>query len=123
MKNERPVFLYSMTPAGKTVVKNFFEPGELAKLLENPGQIRHAGWDLNTCERARIVKGEYMEVTNAVVVTSDLLETRPDVVAYELLKQIFYWFGSTTHEIPYTSSENGLRYVDKDLIINSRSGW
>jgi len=234
MKTESPVFLYSMTPVEKTAVKNFFEPGELTKLLENPGQIRDAGWDLNTRARARIVKGEYMEVTSAdrkriqvyedgsvfvrvsgeedmlswgqntdtfdkqprlntlalieftlnfcslcsrlvpllerppreinikvdirnaffgdsklflipypvstwtfamtdfrfyapeqsmsrkIVVTSDRLETRPDVVAYELLKQIFYWFG-TTHEIPYTSSENGLRYVDKNLIINSRS--
>jgi hypothetical protein len=234
MKTERPVFLYSMTPVEKTAVKNFFELGELTKLLENPGQLRDSGWDLNTRAVARIVKGEYMEVTSAdrkriqvyedgsvfvrvsgdedmlswgqntdtfekqsrlntlalieftlnfcilcsrlipllerppreisvkvdirnaffgdsklflipypvstwtfamtdsrfyapeqsmsrkVVVTSDRLETRPDVVAYELLKQIFYWFG-TTHEIPYTSSENGLRYVDKNLIINSRS--
>jgi hypothetical protein len=233
MKTERPVFLYSVTPVGKTAVKNFFEPGELKKLLESPGQIRHAGWDLNTHERARIVKGEYMEVTSAdrkriqvyedgsvfvrvsgdedmlswgqntdtfdkqprlntlalveftlnfcslcsrlipflepppreinvkveirnaffgdsklfliphavstwtfamtdaryyapepsmsrkIVVAPDQLQTRPDVVAYMILKQIFYWFGAE-HEIPYTSSANGLRYVDKNLIINSR---
>jgi hypothetical protein len=234
MKTDRPVFVYSMTPVEKTAVKTFFEPGELKRLLENPGQLRSAGWDLTTRDTARLLKGEYIEVTSAerkriqvyedgsvfvrvsgdddmlswgqnnetfdkqprlntlalieftlnfckfcssiisllepppsqinvkvdirnaffgqsklflipyevstwafaltdarcyapepsmsrrVVATSDELRTRPDVVAYTLLKQVFYWFG-TQHEIPYTSIANGLRYVDEDLIVNSRS--
>lgn len=233
MKTGRPVFVYSMTPVEKTAVKNFFEPGELKNLLEDPGQLRYAGWDLTTRDTACIIKGEYMEVTSAerkriqvyedgsvfvrvsadqdmlswgqntqtfdqrprlntlalieftlnfckfcsrliplleppprqvsvkvdirnaffsesklllipytvsswafvttdgrreapessmsrkIVATSDQLQTRPDIVAYMLLKQIFYWFGAT-EEIPYTSAAHGLRYVDENLIINSR---
>jgi hypothetical protein len=32
-------------------------------LLENPGSLRYAGWDLETRDTARIVKGEYLEVS------------------------------------------------------------
>jgi hypothetical protein len=62
---DRPVFIYSMTPLGRTAYKQFFEPGDLKKIIEDPGQIRHAGWDLTTRARARIVNGEYLEVASA----------------------------------------------------------
>lgn len=65
MKTDRPVFIYSMTPRGRTAYKQFFEPGDLKKIIEDPGQIRYAGWDLTTRDRARIVNGEYLEVTSA----------------------------------------------------------
>ena len=65
MKTDRPVFIYSMTPHGRTAYKQFFEPGDLKKIIEDPGQIRYAGWDLTTRDRARIVKGEYLEVASA----------------------------------------------------------
>src|SRR5271170_186 len=65
MRTDRPVFIYSMSPRGKTAYKQFFEPGDLKKIIEDPGQIRNAGWDLTTGERARIVNGEYLEVASA----------------------------------------------------------
>jgi hypothetical protein len=65
MRTDRPVFLYSMTPRSKTAYKQFFEPGDLKKIIEDPGQIRRAGWDLTTGDRARIVNGEYLEVASA----------------------------------------------------------
>lgn len=65
MRGGRPVFIYAMTPRGKTAYKQFFEPGDLKTIIETPGQIRHAGWDLATRDRARIVNGEYLEVASA----------------------------------------------------------
>ena len=234
MRTDRPVFIYSMTPVGQTAFRQFFEPGELKKILENPGQLRYAGWDLTTRDRARIIKGEYLEVASAerkrvqvyedgsvfvrvsgdedflawgqnashfdkaprlntlalieftlsfcnlcsrlidlmepqpreitlkveirnaffaetklfliphpvsswiftmtddrhyapessmtrkLSLPADQLKTRPDAVSYMLLRQIFYWFGVES-EIPYTSVSNGVRFVDQNLIIHSRS--
>jgi hypothetical protein len=54
-----------MTPRFRTAYKHFFEPSDLKKILEAPGQIRYAGWDLTTGDRARIVNGEYLEVAAA----------------------------------------------------------
>jgi hypothetical protein len=65
MRTDRPVFIYSMTPRGRTAYRQFFEPGDLKKIIEQPGQIRPAGWDLTTRDRARIVSGEYLEVASA----------------------------------------------------------
>jgi len=59
---ENPTFIYAMTPRGDSSFKNFFETGPVMELLENPGELRYAGWDLKTRDRARIVKGEYLEV-------------------------------------------------------------
>lgn len=236
MRTDRPVFIYSMTPLGRTAYKQFFEPGDLKKIIEDPGQIRNAGWDLTTRDRARIVNGEYLEVASAerkrirvyedgsvlvrvsgdedylswgqnsetfdraprlntlslieftlnfcklcsrlvelmeprpqevylkveiknaffgqaklfliprpvstwavaashdrhyapeasmarkIIVATDELRTSPNATAYMLLRQVFYWFGVETGEIPYTSlTSNGSRFVDENLIINSRS--
>jgi hypothetical protein len=33
-------------------------------LLEHPGELRYGGWDMQTQDIARIVKGEYLEVRN-----------------------------------------------------------
>ena len=60
----RPVFVYSMT-ARSTAFKNFFEPGDLKKIIENPGQLRPSGFDLITRDQARIIKGQYFEVSSA----------------------------------------------------------
>jgi hypothetical protein len=54
-----------MTPRSKTAYAHFFEPGILKEIIEDPGQIRYAGWDLTTRDRARIVNGEYLEVASA----------------------------------------------------------
>ena len=65
MKNEMPVFIYSMVPLQTTSYRNFFETGPIKSLLENPGQLRYAGWDLTTNGAAKIIKGEYFELTSA----------------------------------------------------------
>ncbi len=235
MRTHRPIFLYSMAPRDRTSYKHFFELGPLKVLLENPGQLRGSGWDLITHDKARIVKGEYLEVTSAerkriqvyedgsvfvrvsgdedflswgqntknfddaprlntlalieftlnfcklcsglvnymepqpaevnlkveirnaffgdaklfliphpvssraftftddrhvapessgtrkLSVSTELLKSRADVVAFLLVRQIFYWFGVSTEMLPYTSTKDGATYIDENLIINARS--
>jgi hypothetical protein len=65
MKNELPFFIYSMIPAETTTFKYLFETGSVKSLLENPGELRYAGWDLTTQGQARIVKGQYLELKSA----------------------------------------------------------
>jgi hypothetical protein len=197
-----------MTPRTSTGYKLFFEPDDLKRIIEDPGQIRPTGWDLTTRGRARIVKGEYLEISSAerkriqvyedgsvlvrvsgdedflswgqksnnfdqaprlntnlkvelknaffgeaklfliphpvsswafamtddrypapepsmvrnITVATDELKTNPNVAAYTLIRQIFYWFGVESGDIPYTSvAPSGSRFVDENLIINSRS--
>jgi len=58
--------IYSAIPGEQVEVRTFFDTGtdSVSKLLENPGQLRYAGWDMQTLDRARIVTGEYLEVRN-----------------------------------------------------------
>jgi len=235
MKNEMPIFMYSMVPLQSTFYRNFFEAGPLKSLLEKPGQLRYAGWDLTTNGSAKIIKGDYIELTSAerkriqvyedgsvfVRVSADnsylswglsdsnfretprlntlaviefsynfcrlcsaltkymepqpaeveltveirnaffdksklfliphavstawfmytddrcvapepsttrrfsaaveQLQRRPDVVAFFLVRQIFLWFGASPDTIPYSSSEGDLKFIDEDMIRNSRS--
>lgn len=65
MRTDRPVFIYAMVPRGTTTYKQFFEPGDLKETIENPGQLRLNGWDLTTRDRARIINGQYLEVSSA----------------------------------------------------------
>lgn len=233
MTNNTPIFLYSMVPVEKTAFKHFFEAGLVKSLLERPGELRYAGWDLATRSEARIVKGQYLEVRsaerkliqlyedgsllvkvlanqeflswgaseesflqfpclntlavvefslnfcllcaglakhldpqsqhielgvevrNAIIGEQPLrlipsalstygfgqdrpylapeskmkrqistpieeLETRADVVAYSLLRQIFLWFGSGA-TIPYSSSKDQVTFIDADKIKTARA--
>lgn len=46
-------------------VKDIFHAdSEAVKLMENPGQLRYAGWDLTTLDHAKPIAGDYLEVTN-----------------------------------------------------------
>lgn len=65
MRTDRPVFIYSMVPRGRTTFRNFFETSDLKKIIEEPGRIRPSGWDLETRDHARIVNGRYFEVASA----------------------------------------------------------
>ena len=235
MKNEMPIFIYSMVPLQTTSYKNFFEVGPLRSLLEKPGQLRYAGWDLTTNGPAKIIKGDYIELTSAerkriqvyedgsvfvrvsadndylswgvnesnfreaprlntlaviefslnfcrlcsaltkfmepqppevemkveirnaffdqsklfliphpvsthwflytddrcvapepsttrrLSVPTELLQSRPDVVAFLLVRLIFLWFGASPDMIPYSSSEHDLKFIDENMIRNSRS--
>jgi hypothetical protein len=235
MKNEMPIFIYSMVPLQTTSYKNFFEAAPFKSLLENPGNLRYAGWDLTTNGPARIIKGDYIELTSAerkriqvyedgslfvrvsadsdylswglndsdfretprlntlaliefslnfcrlcsaltkfmepqptevelkveirnaffdksklfliphpvstrwflytdercvapepsttrrLSVATEQLQRRPDVVAFLLVRQIFLWFGASPDTIPYSSSENDFKFIDENMIRNSRS--
>lgn len=54
-----------MVPVSPTVLEHFYESEKIRSLLERPGQLRYAGWDLVTHDQARIVKGDYIEVRSA----------------------------------------------------------
>jgi len=235
MKTDMPVFVYSMVPLQRTSYKNFFESKPLKSLLENPGQLRYAGWDLTTNGPAKIIKGDYVELTSAerkriqvyedgsvfvrvsadndylswganddtfremprlntlatiefslnfcklcsaltkhmqpqpreveirveirnaffgtsklflvpypvtshafmfadnrsvapetsttrrLSVVTEELQSRPNVVAFMLVRQIFLWFGVPPERIPYSTTDGNLTFIDEGKIISSRS--
>ncbi len=57
-------YILAATPTEPSRLKKFFESGDASvrTLLEHPGQLRYAGWDLQTDDKARIIRGEYLEV-------------------------------------------------------------
>lgn len=59
---ESPVFALSAAPRQSTSFRDFFGRGGPRELLEHPGELRYAGWDLSTGDQARIVRGEFLEV-------------------------------------------------------------
>ena len=38
-------------------------------------------------------------------------------VSYDLIKEIYLWFGFEEDKIPYTKEENGIKMVDSDAIV------
>jgi hypothetical protein len=62
MPTATPFFVFSMVPMQRTAFKTFYESGPLKTLLEQPGNLRYAGWDLTSSGAATLVKGEYLEV-------------------------------------------------------------
>lgn len=63
---EDPQYILAATPVDRVKFNHFFEAGEnsIRSLLEKPGELRFAGWDLQTLDQARIVRGEALEVSN-----------------------------------------------------------
>jgi|GEM_PF-2735038 len=61
---ELPVFVLSAIPRESTVFPNFFAKSGPSRLLENPGELRYAGWDMNTGDQVRIVRAEFLETGN-----------------------------------------------------------
>ena len=59
---ESPTFVLSAAPTVATRFHNFFEDGGARDLLEHPGELRYSGFDLTTGDRARIVRGDSLEV-------------------------------------------------------------
>jgi len=61
-----PTYILSATPLAATRFTDFFASGpeSIMVLLEMPGTFRHSGWDLGTGGQARIVGGQYLEVTS-----------------------------------------------------------
>lgn len=60
--SKQPLFILLAKPTTTVQIDRMFERGAVQALLEQPGELRYAGWDLETRDRARIVRGEYLEV-------------------------------------------------------------
>lgn len=63
MATNRPVFVFTARPNEKTKLLGLFEAGPIRRLVEEPGGLRSAGWDLQTSGGAQIVRGEYLEAS------------------------------------------------------------
>ncbi len=61
-----PLLILAATPKEQVKIRNFFDTSQKSawNLLAHPGQLRYAGWDLQTLDTPRIKKGEYLEVVN-----------------------------------------------------------
>ena len=57
-----PHFVYTARPSARVRLRGLFERGPLKELIENPGTLRYAGWNMETQQESRIVKGEYLEI-------------------------------------------------------------
>lgn len=66
MNTKEPLYIIIAKPLGSCKINNFFsaDVGGVKHLLEHPGGLRYAGWDLETLDNAMLVKGEYYEVVN-----------------------------------------------------------
>lgn len=66
MTKESPKLIIACAPTEAALLRGFFDSGENSVMghLERPGELRYAGWDLQTLDRAKIVKGEAWEVQN-----------------------------------------------------------
>jgi hypothetical protein len=62
----KPLYILAAVPQELSKLTNFFDfSGQsVARFLEKPGRQRAYGWDLETLDRAKIIKGEYLEVKN-----------------------------------------------------------
>lgn len=69
-----PIFVFVARPVEKVRLAGLFDDGPVRGLLEKPGELRYAGWDMQTLDQARIVKGEYLEVKLAEYKTVQLYE-------------------------------------------------
>lgn len=73
---EKPLYILAANPIESNRIKRIFESGEnsIMEMLRNPGQIRPSGWDLQTYDTPRIIKGEYLEVKDWNYKTLQLYE-------------------------------------------------
>ena len=63
---KQPLYILSAVPVEPSKISNIFELKEnsVSGFMENPGVQRSGGWDLQTLDHAKIIKGEYLEVRN-----------------------------------------------------------
>ena len=60
--NKVPHFVYTARPSTRVRLRGIFERGPLRDAIEKPGTLRYAGWNMETRQESRIVKGEYLEI-------------------------------------------------------------
>ena len=98
----------------KVEIRNAFF-GDSARLFLIPYPV--SSWAFSTTDDRHYAPESSM--TRKLVVPTEQLRTGPANIAYNLLRQIFFWF-EAEGEIPYTSGPPNAKYVDEQLIINSR---
>src|SRR6266481_3726766 len=61
------IYVLAASPVQPSGFPNFFESGRgsFMELLERPDAFRLNGWDLHTYDNARIVDGEFLQVSQA----------------------------------------------------------
>lgn len=66
MNIKEPLYIIIAKPLNNCKINNFFsaDVGGVKHMLEHPSGLRYAGWDLETLDNAKLVKGEYYEVIN-----------------------------------------------------------
>lgn len=55
--------------------------------------------------------------SNALIVKTDQYDA--DLVAYEIVRELYVWFGHEENAIPYTTTDGGTRKIDAAQIIRS----
>jgi len=65
LKEEPAILLSCVTRPQPNSNEDIFTSGsKTIKLMEDPPRLRRMGWDLQTLNQARLIEGEYLEVTN-----------------------------------------------------------
>lgn len=92
LKDNRAIIL-SAVPIGASSLLTVFSnaPKSLKFHLENPPELRDAGWDLGTLDRARIVKGELVRVANGNRKVIDLYRDGSLVFAALATREFIAW--------------------------------
>ena len=93
----KPIFVYAAVPAPATKVIDLFSDSPVRSLLEKPGGLRYAGWDLQTLDSARIVEGEYLQVRNGDRKVINLYKNGVLLVRADATDDLLAWGGSESH--------------------------
>lgn len=95
MPESTSTYILTAVPEQPNQVKNLFhlgpEPNFVSEVLEKPGSFRHAGWDLQTLDQARIKNGEYLELRNGPRKTLRLYEDGTFLVQGQINTDFLGW--------------------------------
>jgi len=145
--NNGPQFIFLARPLEAASVTDLFAQSSKARqILEHPGELRQAGWNLETRQQANIVKGEYLEVkipgykrlqlyengTLAVRVAGDEgfvgwgksardFAQRPRINSLALV-EVVYSFADLYRQVVAITTPRGKSHVFRILIQNASVG-
>lgn len=89
--SKQPILILVALPDTPTNVLNIFSQGPVWQLLETPGSLRYAGWNLETRDTARIVEGNYLEVRDEGKKVIQLYESGVLLVRAEATGSFLSW--------------------------------
>jgi hypothetical protein len=99
MTNERSMVL-SATPMETAELKSIFsdQPGSIRRRLEAPPKLRHAGWDLQTLDQAKFMRGELIRVESGRIAV-DLYRDGTLIVGGQVSHNFLAWSDKTDLQI------------------------